>query len=492
MFTAAFLTRWLADLKADQLENGAVPHVIPNVLGDNSVGAAGWADASVFVPWSLYQTYGDIRILDEQYESMQKWVSYMKTRAARFGDPHVWNGDYHFGDWLAYATINRSDYQGAHTHTDLIATSFFAGSTSILLQTAKLLDKPEDVNYYTLLLDKIKTAFQNEFITPNGRLSSDTQTAYLLALNFGLVPDDLTENAAQYFVNEVRRHGHLTTGFLGTPHLNPTLSQLGYQKEAYQLMQRTQYPSWLYPVTMGATTIWERWDGIKPDSTFQSPGMNSFNHYAYGAIGLWLYENVAGIKAAEPGYKSILIAPNPGGGLTHARATRKTLYGTIHSTWRIEEGQFILETTLPANTTATITLPFAKSEMIKSGNSTLTAAIPGAKVEEKDGSVSIEVGSGDYSFSYSVENFPAYFWEAETHKADQYQPFSLETKTAILMADEKARQIMEEELPGLYNSVWLSQIMNFSLRQGLQTLPLGIAPTNIDLESINNRLKNLN
>lgn len=491
MFTAGFLTRWLADLQADQLDNGAVPHVIPNVLGENSVGAAGWADASVFVPWSLYQAYGDIRILDEQYESMQKWISYMGTRAARFGDPHVWSGDFHFGDWLAYATINRSDYQGAYTHTDLIATAFFAGSTSIMLQAAKILDKPEDVNYYTILLDRIVTAFRKEFITPNGRLSSDTQTAYLLALNFDLIPEDLRANSAQYFVNEVRRHGHLTTGFLGTPHLNPTLSELGYQKEAYQLMQRTQYPSWLYPVTMGATTIWERWDGIKPDSTFQNAGMNSFNHYAYGAIGFWLYENVAGIKAAEPGYKSIRISPNPGGGLTHARATRKTLYGTIRSAWKIEDGQFHLETTIPANTTATIVLPFARSEMIRSDNALLADALPNAIVEEKDETVSIEVGSGNYSFSYSAENFPAYYWEAETHIANEFKPFSLETKTAVLLADDEGRRIMEEALPGLYHSMWLSQIMNFSLRQGLQTLPQGIVPANTDLKQINNRLKGI-
>ncbi len=492
MFTAGFLTRWLADLRADQLENGAVPHVIPNVLGESAVGAAGWADASVFVPWSLYQAYGDTRILEMQYESMKKWISYMGTRAARFGDPHVWNGDYHFGDWLAYATIYRSDYQGAHTHTDLIATAFYAGSTSLMLKIAKILNKPDDVNYYNILLERIKTAFRNEFITPNGRLSSDTQTAYLLALNFGLVPDDLRGNTAQYFVNEVRRHGHLTTGFLGTPYLNPTLSRLDYQKEAYQLMQRTQYPSWLYPVTMGATTIWERWDGIKSDSTFQNAGMNSLNHYAYGAIGLWFYETVAGIKAAEPGYRSILVAPNPGGGLTHARASRKTLYGTIHSEWMVKNGQFILETTIPANTTATVVLPFARLNMIKSGNLLLTEALPNSKIEEEDGSVSIKVGSGNYHFTYSVENFPDWYWEAETHRADGYLPFSLETKTAVLMADEKARQILAEELPGIYNSLWLSQIMNFSLEKGLKSLPLDIVSKDIDKEKLNNRLKALN
>ncbi|MGC1617908.1 MAG: family 78 glycoside hydrolase catalytic domain, partial [Candidatus Acidiferrum sp.] len=309
--TAGFYTKWLKDVALDQEDDGAVPFVIPNVLSHKTrkgeSAAAGWADVSVVVPWTVYQAFGDKRILETQYPSMKAWVEYMRHQA---GESYLWNTGFSFGDWLAFATTE-SDYPGATTDKDLIQTAYFARSTELLAKTAQVLGKNDDAAEYAALEDKITSAFQREFVTPNGRLASNTQTAYALALAFGLLPESERAEAAARLAADVRKFGHLTTGFLGTPLLCQTLSDYGYLDEAYMLLNHKEYPSWLYPVTKGATTIWERWDGIKPDGTFQSPSMNSFNHYAYGAIGDWMYRVVAGIELDEsvPGYKHIFLQP---------------------------------------------------------------------------------------------------------------------------------------------------------------------------------------
>ncbi|NIN72411.1 MAG: family 78 glycoside hydrolase catalytic domain, partial [Gemmatimonadetes bacterium] len=296
MDVAGFFTKWLTDLAADQKPNGAIPFVIPDVLTRGApagIGATGWADAGVVIPWTMYLSYGDTRILETQYESMQAWIGYMRNRA---GDDLIWDGDFHFGDWLAYNT-DRSDYPGATTDKDLIATAYFAHSTDLLQRIATVLGKEDDAAQYASLLDDVKAAFRKEFVTANGRMASNTQTAYALALSFGLMPEGQEAEAARRLAQDVRVfENHLTTGFLGTPLLSQSLSDHGYLDVAYALLNQTTYPSWLYPITKGATTIWERWDGIKPDGSFQDAGMNSFNHYAYGAIGEWLYRVVAGLE----------------------------------------------------------------------------------------------------------------------------------------------------------------------------------------------------
>jgi len=332
MDVATFFTKWLKDMAADQYENGSVPHVIPDILtrpNGPAAGSAAWADAAVIIPWTTYLSYGDRRILEQQYPSMAKWVDYERRRA---GDDYIWDGDPHFGDWLAFATT-RSDYPGATTGKDLIATAFFAHSTDLLQRTAIILGKQEDAARYAELFEKIKAAFRKEFVTDTGRVGENTQTAYALALQFDLLPENLRPAAAERLVRDVRERKHLTTGFVGTPYLCHVLSRFGYLGEAYMLLNRDQYPSWLYPVKQGATTIWERWDGQKPDGTFQDKGMNSFNHYAYGAIGEWMYRVMAGIEIdpAEPGYKHILIQPQPGGGLTYAKASFDSMYGRVAS-----------------------------------------------------------------------------------------------------------------------------------------------------------------
>ena len=370
---AAFYTKWMKDVALDQLDNGVVPHVIPDVLKERG-GSTAWADAAIIVPWTTYLSYNDKRILEVQYESMKKWVGFMEEQA---GDDLLWIGGTHYGDWLAFATT-RSDYPGATTDKDLIATAYFSYSSGLLGKIATIIGKDADAKKYIQLSEDIKKAWVNEFVTPSGRVASNTQTAYCLALAFDLLPEDMKLKAAAYLADDVKKMKHLTTGFVGTPLLCKTLSDYGYEDLAFMLLNRKQYPSWLYPVTQGATTIWERWDGQKPDGTFQSVGMNSFNHYAYGAIGEWLYTYVSGIKINEkiPGYKHFILEPHPGGGLTHAKAEYESMYGKIVSDWALDGNTLQYNVQIPANTTATLILPGS---------------------EEKK-----ELGSGKYSFTVKL------------------------------------------------------------------------------------------
>ena len=360
---APFFTKWMADLAADQLSNGKVPDVIPDVRSGRGTSTA-WGDAATVIPWSIYQAYGDIRILENQYASMKVWVEYMHEQA---GDDNLWTGDEQLGDWLAFASTD-SDYPGATTDKDLIATGYYAWSTSLLAQTALILGNKEDAVKYRNLTLKIKEAFIQEFVTPAGRLISNTQTAYALALSFGLIPDELISKAAGYLAEDVKKMEHLTTGFVGTPLLCKALSDNGYAGLAFMLLMNKEYPSWLYPVTQGATTIWERWDGQKPDGSFQDVTMNSFNHYAYGAIGNWLYQYVAGIAIDPkvPGYKHFFLQPHPGGGLTSASGSLKTLYGTIKSDWKLENGLMRYSCTIPPNSSATVCFDISEVKDITS------------------------------------------------------------------------------------------------------------------------------
>ena len=394
MNCAAFYTKWLKDLSADQDDDGAVPHVIPNVLGRGD--AHGWADAATIVPWTVYQYYGDTRVLQEQYESMKAWVDYVRTQA---GESHLWKPvTTQFGDWLSFATT-RSDYPGATTDKDLTATAYFFHSAKLLQKTAEILGKTGDASEYKRLSAKIKDAFNKEFVTPNGRLSSNTQTAYVVALSFGLFPEDLEAVAAERLAEDVRKFRHITTGFLGTADICHVLTKYGYLNEAYMLVYRKDYPSWLYPVTMGATTIWERWDGIKPDGTFQNAGMNSFNHYAYGAVGEWLYRVVAGINPDPecPGFKKIIIKPRPGGEMNDVTCSHESPYGTIKSAWKIEDNKMKLWVTIPANTTAMVYVPAKTGDLLCNGRLSKEAE----RIEEGGLDyhfLKAEVGSGEYLF----------------------------------------------------------------------------------------------
>ncbi|MFD2970280.1 glycoside hydrolase family 78 protein [Sphingobacterium bambusae] len=377
MDVQAFFSKWLKDLEADQHQNGSVPFVIPDILTGNDAGAAGWGDVATIVPWGMYQAYGDVGILERQYNSMKAWVDFMHSKSKN----DLWNTGFHFGDWLFYRPDDDNDGRAAVTDKYLIAQCFYAHSTEILANSAKILGKTSDEQTYRDLLTAIRSAFQQEYLTPSGRLVSSTQTAYVLALQFDMLPVDLRQQAAERLVENVRSYGnHLTTGFLGTPYLCHVLSRFGHQQVAYDLLMQETYPSWLYPVKMGATTIWERWDGIKPDGTFQTASMNSFNHYAYGAIGDWMYKNIAGIHAETAGYKDIRIAPILGGGIKEARASLETPYGKVSVSWEIKNDLFSLKVSIPPNTRANIVLP-----------------------QQDEDQKSLRVGSGTYTYTTKMK-----------------------------------------------------------------------------------------
>jgi alpha-L-rhamnosidase len=406
-----FFAKWLQDLAADQYSDGAVPYVVPDVIGvttdpkrgtTRSAGAAGWSDSATLIPWDMYLAYGDRGLLADQYESMVKWLEYEHRRA---GDALVWSGDFQFGDWLDFFGPAKHTRFGS-TSTDMIATAYFAHSTDILQRAAQVLDKPDDAMRYAALLQQVKAAFQARFVQPDGVVAEGTQTAYVLALDFDLLPESLRPLAAARLAQDVRERGHLTTGFLGTPRLLAVLSRYGYLQEAYGLLTREDFPSWLYPVKQGATTIWERWDGLKPDGTFEDQSMNSFNHYAYGAVGDWMYSVMAGIAIdpAAPGYKHILIQPHPGGGFSSVSASHITPYGKVSSQWRVVAGTSHLTVQIPANTTATVRVPAAQRSALLESGKHIDVSNGILAVQQAGPDAIVEVGSGQYEFSYPISH----------------------------------------------------------------------------------------
>jgi alpha-L-rhamnosidase len=393
-----FFSKWMKDVAADQFANGSVPFVIPNVLGPGAGGSAGWADVSTIIPWNIYLAYGDKRVLEQQYGSMKAWVEYMHGQSRN----DLWNTGFHFGDWLFYRPDDDNDGRSAVTDKYLIAQCFYAHSIQLLINAAKVLGNQGDTAKYSRLLQNVKDAFLQEYVTANGRLVSGTQTAYALALQFDMLPESMRSQAAARLAQNVKDYDyHITTGFLGSSYISPVLSRFGYSELAFKLLMQDSYPSWLYPVKMGATTIWERWDGIKPDGSFETPGMNSYNHYAYGAIGDWLYRVVAGIDTYEdgPGYKHIRIFPHSDTSLNMAGADLKTYYGTVSSHWKTENGGVSLEVIVPVNCYATVYLPSAAAENI-SENGKAISADADIRVEGKEeGRTLVRIGSGTYHFT---------------------------------------------------------------------------------------------
>lgn len=372
--TTSFYTKWLEDLKADQLTNGSVPHVVPASFKE--YGSTGWGDVATVLPMNVYLASGDKKMLENQYSSMKLWVDFLTKQADK---DWILRTNSKYGDWLFF--IHPTDWNAKPGYTDkeFIGTAFFAHSTKLLAQAAAILGNQSDARHYQQQFISIRKAFQREFMSSKGRLSSNSQTAYTLALSFDLLPQNQRANALKYLVEDIQsRKNHLSTGFLGTPLLCHALSENGANETAYQLLLQKTYPSWLYPVTKGATTIWERWDGIKPDGSFQTTSMNSFNHYAYGAIGSWMYGKMAGFQCdlQHAGYKHIDLKPMPDPSVKWVNASIITPNGKLSSNWNFDGNQFKLEVIIPSNTTATIFLPLKKEK--------------------------IEVGSGVYRFEYQI------------------------------------------------------------------------------------------
>jgi len=392
----SFFAKWLKDLAADQKE-GKVPFVVPNVIGADALNSTGWADVATIIPWNLYIAYGDKKILADQYASMKAYVESINKVAK----DDLWNSGFHFGDWLFYRPEDDNDGKSAVTDKYLIAQCFYAHSTQLIINAATVLNKKEDVALYTAQLIRVRAAFMKEYVSPNGRLISGTQTAYTLALNFDMLPENLRQQAAKRLVDNIESYGnHLTTGFLGTPYLCHVLTRFGYTNVSYKLLLQEQYPSWLYPVKMGATTIWERWDGQKPDSSFQSVGMNSFNHYSYGAIGDWMYRQMVGLDTYEDGvgYKHSKVQPHIGGGFTNATASLETYYGKLSSGWKLQGDEIYFDVTIPANTIASVFIPTKEVAKV-SENGQALSSVNGLKIiGQKEDYLETQLGSGEYHF----------------------------------------------------------------------------------------------
>jgi alpha-L-rhamnosidase len=407
---AGFFTKWTRDVEDEQSPEGAYPQVVPNPTVRNNArtswpaaavdGGPAWADAGVICPWTIYQVYGDKGLLEQRYDSMRRYVSFL-AETSRDGlrcypEYDGWQG---FGDWLA---LDGSTDRFGITPKELIGTAFFAHSARLLGRIAGVLGKHEDAKHYEALFQDVRRSFQARFVTPAGLIAGGTQTCYVLALHFDLLPDKARATALDALVRDIEQRGmHLSTGFVGTPYLNWVLSQNGRSDIAYALLKQTTWPSWLYSVTQGATTIWERWDGWTHDKGFQDPSMNSFNHYAYGAIGEWLYAVVGGIDLdpERPGYKHIIMRPQPGGDLTSATAELRSVYGPIRSAWTLEQGTFDWQITIPANTTATVYVPAADVSAVTEGGQPARDAAGVTFMRMENGRAVFNVESGTYTFA---------------------------------------------------------------------------------------------
>ena len=403
-----FFDKWLIDLSFDQRSDGAVPGVVPhnNYLDPNNsnkiegtFGRTGWADAATIIPWNSYLIYGDKKTLERQYQSMKHWVNFMINNS----ENNLFIKKDHWGDWLFFSRDNDNSGRSAVTSKKLIAQAFYCYSTKLLINTAKVLEIQEDVEKYSALYEKIRYAFNAEFVSNNGMLMSDTQTAYVLALQFNLLSDEHTEIAVNRLVDNIKNYGHLTTGFLGTPFLCHVLSDNGKHAEAIELLLRTKYPSWLYPVTKGATTIWERWNGIKPDGSFQYPSMNSFNHYAYGAIGEWMYSNLMGLKINNnfPGFKRYTIRPLFDKNFDKIDGSFDSNYGKITISWSRKKDNLKLFLNIPANTKADVILDKTHDGNWVLNDKKMNTKLIGDQVSEEN--TNLVLGSGKYHFSFVKE-----------------------------------------------------------------------------------------
>lgn len=405
----SFLTRWLVDVRLEQFQDGQIANFVPTgkyyepecTANGGQLSSAGWGDAILIVPWVLYERYGDKRILEENYEAMTKWMSYVRQKAEteipdhlEDKDPvrlerqkYLWNTGFHFGDWLIPSIKN--PMESAIRTKELVATCFYANSTLLLAEISKVLGKSELESMYKNLNCQIRKAFEEEYVDDKGRISSHFQGIYILALQMNMVSEQKRSLVVNQLVELIKENGYkLDTGFLSIPYLMDVLCKEGHADLAYQLLYQTECPSWLYEVENGATTIWESWSAIAPDGTV---GHMSFNHYAFGCIGDWLYRHVAGIKHDQPGYKTSIIEPYTDCGLSFAKAILKTGYGILSSSWSKKNHTVQLEIEVPANTTATVILP---------QNADITGEWDGLTYTG-DGKAKFAVGSGVHQIEYA-------------------------------------------------------------------------------------------
>ena len=384
-----FLAGWLEDLALEQrARGGIVPFIVPNVLGGGSGAAAAWGDAATVVPWVLYERFGDVGVLDDQYESMKSWAD---TLIGIAGERYLWEGKFQFGDWLDPDAP--ADFPGdAKTDPDIVASAYLFRSVEIVSRAATVLGNGRDAETYAAIAATVRRAFLREYVSESGRMISDTQTGYGLAIMFGLTRnEEERQRMGDRLAFLVRSAGYrIGTGFVGTPLVAEALAMTGHLEVAGRLLTQTENPSWLYPVTMGATTVWERWDSMLEDGSINPGEMTSFNHYALGAIADWMHRSLAGLAPASPGYRNILVAPRPLPEFDFARTSHETPYGLASTGWaRTDHGTIEVDAVIPPNTTAEVWLPGAR-EFVRVGSGSHRWSVQADAEAPARGEVSLE------------------------------------------------------------------------------------------------------
>jgi alpha-L-rhamnosidase len=400
MDSSAFFSKYAYDLSLEQAKRGGmVPMIVPAVDMPGG-GSSAWGDVATILPWNVYEFYGDKAILEQQYESMRTWVEYIKAADESSGDKRLWTTGFHFGDWLALDGSDPNARMGG-TPEDFIASAYYFYSISLTARAATVLGQVEQATHYASLAAEIKAAIQKEYFTSTGRLAINTQTGFVLALFMELVPDGFHQRVINDFMLRLRKDNlHLRTGFVGTPYLCRVLSNHGANELAYKLLLNEDYPSWLYSVNLGATTIWERWNTLNPDGSISSTGMNSLNHYAYGSIVEWMYRDMCGLNPSfggdqVAGFRRARIAPKPDKALRWAKACYHSAAGFFESGWCIgEQGNLSFEFTIPFNAEAQLILPDANlGEIIINGQLSTTGTQVGNNLV-------LQLGAGRYVIDY--------------------------------------------------------------------------------------------
>ncbi len=379
---SAFMTKWMVDVEDAQYDDGVFGCMAPR---PHDFVSPAWADAGVIVPWTMYQVYGDTRIIKRHYDAMTRWIEHCRTNSKDLVRP-----DQGFGDWLSIK---------ADTPKDVLATAYFARSTRLMARMAGAIGKNSDAAKYEQLFEDIRTAFNKAFVADDGRIKGDTQTVYVLAIAFDLLDDAKAPKAIDYLVADVeKRDWHLSTGFVGTKDLMGALTKAGRLDVAYRLFNNDTFPSWGFSIRHGATSIWERWDGWTPEKGFFKPSMNSFAHYSFGAVAEWMFKTIGGIDTDGPGFKRIIIAPRPGGGIEHADVKYNSIHGKIASRWKLADGVLTLDIDIPANTTAEVRLPAADVAAVTESGKPASKAEGVKFLRMQDNAAVFSVGSGDYHF----------------------------------------------------------------------------------------------
>ena len=381
-----FFEKWLVELEVSQFDSGNYPSTAPAIMGMGSGPA--WAEAGIICPWVLYEVYGDTDILKKQYDSMTRFINYLTKLSGKNLLPPK---EYHcYGDWLNH---------NANTPKDVIYMAYFAYSADLMSRIASVLGKKADEKKYKILFKNIKKAFNKKYVDENYKIKGDTQTCYILALAYNLLDEQGKTRAAEYLVERIEeRNFHLSTGFVGTKDIMTVLEKIGRNDIAYKLLLNTTFPSWGFSIKNGATTIWERWNGWTPDQGFGNAAMNSYAHYAYGTVYLWMAENIGGIRPAETAFKKIIIKPSPGGNLKNAKCEYESINGKIFTEWSISKTAFKLNVEIPVNTTAKIYIPAAKISDIKE-NGKQASRVKNIEFTGMESEYAVfETGSGKYVF----------------------------------------------------------------------------------------------